>query len=399
MSEELDLHHELGPSAAARWMRCTASVALSRNFEDKGSEYADEGTLAHSIAADVLRKVMSTPPFDWTRHRDVSKHPAIKDLGAHNVEPLQRYVDYVLERATEAGPNALVMVENRLSLNDWIPGGFGTGDTIIYHAKRKALVVIDLKFGEGVMVFATERDGEEQQINPQLALYGLGAYALTDFLDVEEVEVVIHQPRREHVSAALVSTEDLMAFGLRVRAAVLEIEHSPQFRPSEKACQWCKVKAGCKARADWALELFGQEVALMSAGEIAAALARVDAIKAWCADIEEFAMKRIEEDPAAIPGWKRVHGRGQRTWNHLAPNILEQQLGDKAWDKKLIGITAAEKLLGTEAKRLMPSITVKSEGKPTLAPDSDPRPALSGALDGFTVEPASPQPVEPSYLD
>jgi hypothetical protein len=150
-------------------MNCTASVALSRGIEDKSSVYADEGTLAHAIAADVIRGALDG------KSRDVSKHLGTKDLGGHNIEPLQRYVDYILMRAAETGTHPLVMVENRLSLDPYIPGGFGTGDTIIYDAQRKALIVIDLKFGEGVMVYATERDGDEQCINPQLALYGLGA--------------------------------------------------------------------------------------------------------------------------------------------------------------------------------------------------------------------------------
>jgi hypothetical protein len=199
--------------------------------------------------------------------------------------------------------------------------------------------------------------------------------------------VVIHQPRREHVSAALISTPDLLAFGERVRAAVQEIETAPQFRPSDKTCQWCKVRATCRARADWALELFGREVAQMTPNEISAALARVDAIKAWCGDIEQHALQALQADERAIPGWKVVSGRGVRVWNDKAESELARLLGATTiYEKKLIGVTAAEKLLGTKAKTVMPIITVKSEGKPTLAPATDPRPARSDALAGFHPE-------------
>jgi hypothetical protein len=206
--------------------------------------------------------------------------------------------------------------------------------------------------------------------------------------------VVIHQPRREHVSACVVSVDDLLAFGLRVRAAVLEIDHDPKFRPGEKTCQWCKAKATCRARAEHALELFGRELNVMSPAEIGAALDRAEAIKKWVADIEEHAFQQLRAKAGSIPGWKVVEGRSQRTWNNIASNILEQQLGAAAYTKKLIGITEAEKLLGKQAKDLMPSITVKAPGKPTLAPESDPRSALSDALDGFAVETEAP-----SYLD
>lgn len=381
-----DLHHELGPSGAHRWMNCTQSVIVSRGLPDTSSEYADEGTLAHSIAADVLRSTLKLPQHQWHKASNVRKSTAMKDLGDHNAEPLQRYVDYVLERVAECGATPFTMIETRLDLGKWIPGGFGTGDTIIYNAIRRALLVIDLKFGEGVMVYANERVGDGFQVNSQLGLYGLGAYDITSFLDVDEVELVIQQPRREHKSATMVSVPDLLAFGERVREAIVEINTNPKYRPGDKTCQWCKVRATCAARAQWAMELFGQEIGLMTPQQIAEALARVDGIKAWCTDLEEHAMRSLHSDRKAIPGWKLVAGRGSRTWNASAETVLQNHLGDKAWDRKLIGITAAEKLLGKEAKAVMPGITVKSDGKPTLAPDSDPRTALSDATDGFKVE-------------
>ena len=51
-----DLHALLGPSSAHMWMACPPSARLGEGIEDKGSEYAQEGTLAHRIGELLLRK-------------------------------------------------------------------------------------------------------------------------------------------------------------------------------------------------------------------------------------------------------------------------------------------------------------------------------------------------------
>ncbi len=48
-------HALLSPSSAERWMQCPGSVALSYGAPDSSSEYADEGTAAHELAAMCLR--------------------------------------------------------------------------------------------------------------------------------------------------------------------------------------------------------------------------------------------------------------------------------------------------------------------------------------------------------
>lgn len=50
-----DTHARLSASSAKRWMSCPPSVRLEEQFPDSGSEYAAEGTLAHSLAETILR--------------------------------------------------------------------------------------------------------------------------------------------------------------------------------------------------------------------------------------------------------------------------------------------------------------------------------------------------------
>ena len=51
-------HALLSPSASHRWIECPPSVRLTEFMEDKSSAYADEGTLAHSIAENKLKSYL-----------------------------------------------------------------------------------------------------------------------------------------------------------------------------------------------------------------------------------------------------------------------------------------------------------------------------------------------------
>jgi hypothetical protein len=374
-------HFEKSPSSAHRWMRCPGSILLSRDQPERATTASDEGTLAHSIAADVLKK----PELKGA----VKQHPGAADLEAlraGNVAALQSYVDFVYERAV----GCLLFVEESLDLSPWLGvGGFGTSDAVIYSPATQTLTIVDLKFGLGNLVFANERsdDGETMTINPQLGLYSLGAFVRFDYLDIIDVEMVVHQPRREHVSVALAEPKVLVAFGERVRESVLRVEKEPhRFEPGEKQCQWCPANAVCEARARWHLDAFAREVAVLKPEEVGRLLEQVVDMRAWCDALEQHARTALLADATAIPGWKMVEGRSVRAWNDEAHMVLFDRLGDLAYEKKLIGITAAEKLLGAEAKALMPIITVKPAGKPTLARLGDPRPAVTDARDGFFVE-------------
>jgi Protein of unknown function (DUF2800) len=377
-------HFELSPSSAHRWMRCPGSVALSRGIEDRGSEAADEGTLAHSIAAEVLID------SHILKHKNsIANHPAAKDLEficAGNIEALQSYVDFV---ESHTAGNAWRFVEVKLDLGQWIgEGGFGTADAVIYKPEDRVLTIIDLKFGRGNLVYANDHHGDTLELNPQLATYGLGAHEMFKFLDITDIELIIHQPRRDHTSVALTTPERLLEFGDRLSAAVSRVYAEPgTYVPSDKACQWCPARASCDARARWHLEAFQQEIALLTPEQVSLLLAQVGDMRSWCDDLESMAMSLLMRDRAAVPGWKVVSGRGTRQWTENAAHVLIHEHGIVPFEQKMLGLGAIEKLLGKDrAPEVMPTITVKAPGKPTLAKATDPRPPIEDSLDGFTVE-------------
>jgi hypothetical protein len=74
----------------------------------------------------------------------------------------------------------------------------------------------------------------------------------------------------------------------------------------------------------------------------------------------------------SFPDYKLVEGRSNRVFTDKAESVLVEKLGEKAYNKKLIGIGDAEKELGREIDK----ITFKPKGKPTLAHSSDKRKAI-----------------------
>ena len=113
------------------------------------------------------------------------------------------YVDFVLEQlelAKQSCSDPLVLIEQHLDFSKYVPDGFGTGDCILI--SDKALHIIDLKYGMGILVNA-ER-------NSQMMLYSLGALEIYDSLyDIDEVSMTVFQPRRDNVSTWTIPVDEL----------------------------------------------------------------------------------------------------------------------------------------------------------------------------------------------
>ena len=76
-----------------------------------------------------------------------------------------------------------------------------------------------------------------------------------------------------------------------------------------------------------------------------------------------------------FPGYKLVEGQSKRSWTDKAEDRIVKEIGEeKAYNKKLIGLGDAEKLID---KKIIDEITQKPKGKATLAPISDKRKAIS----------------------
>ena len=117
------------------------------------------------------------------------------------------------------------------------------------------------------------------------------------------------------------------------------------------------------------------------------AYAKVKFIKGWVKSVEERAKHDLLSG-VAVPGFKLVSGNRQRKWSD--PDIeakLEEVFDEKSYEKKYLSVPQAENLLGGKtafAESELSELVEVGDGAPTIARESDKRPAL--VLDVFKNE-------------
>lgn len=273
----------------------------------------------------------------------------------------------------------MVLVEQRLDFSRWVPEGFGTGDCLI--VADKLLQIIDFKYGLGILV--------EAENNPQMMCYALGALDIYDGIyDIEEVSMTIFQPRRDNISTFTMKKADLLAWAENVLkpTAALAIKGEGDFKAGDH-CQFCAVKATCRKRAEYNLELAQYDFEMpvnLDQAEIAAILPRIDDLVSWAGDIKEYALQSALSG-TEYPGFKVVEGKSNRKYiDEDAVALTVENAGYDPYEKKLLGITAMTSLLGKKRfETLLAGLIAKPPGKPTLVPNSDKRPAINTEKDDF----------------
>jgi len=376
------VHALLSPSASHRWLECPPSARLHAKFVDRlgdqGSEFAQEGTKAHSLSElklrlangeinqflfDAEKKLLGEIPRDMETFTDV-------------------YVDTVLEKlyaARKSCPDARLFVEQKLDMSEWVPGCFGTSDAVI--VTDSTLEVLDLKYGKGVPVSAVG--------NPQARLYALGAVnQFGDIYSFYSVRETIIQPRLDSITEETMSKSDLLAWGETIKPrAQMAYEGKGEFHCGEW-CRFCAAKAVCKTRAMQAMSVFENAFDspdVIPEENIAGILQVADLTEAWLKDIRAYAMAQALKG-AIFPGFKLVRGRAPaRKWRNEEEVIDQMARAGYSQEQymeqpKLMSVSVLEKSIGRTAfKALLAGQTVQGEAPLTLVPESDKREEYSSA--------------------
>lgn len=378
------IHAKLSASGSAKWLNCPGSIALESEIPNESSSYAEEGTTAHALGELKINLALS----NITRNkysRDVKK---LGDIPPEMEEYMEGYKDFVIENYNKALANsssAVIAVELRLDFSDYVPDGFGTGDVVI--VSGNALCIIDLKYGKGVKVNAEE--------NPQLRLYGLGAYFEYDYLyDIDTVTYMIYQPRLDNVSVFSEDVSELLKWGeeiVKPHAVIALSEDAPCVAGEYCDNHFCRARPICRAYNEKRLELAKYDFIKpnrLSNDEISEILEIMPKISKWCEVVQAYVTDRVLAGEK-FSGYKLVEGRSNRKYSDekaITDVLLRSGYDlDDITVRKLYGITEMQKLLGADTfNELLKDYIIKPQGKPTLVPETDKRPEIGSSASAIS---------------
>lgn len=402
-------HAILGASGFKKWATCTMSPAVEKLIAEEDSDFAREGTYAHAVAEALLRAYLAGAEPGQVRVEDVDlvdvtkNEDAAEFLNPTFMRHVESFVDYVKERhqelvAEHGAENVLLLLEQKLPFDRWVPEGFGTTDVVIIVPGK--IIVIDLKFGAGVYV-----DGEN---NGQIRLYGLASWlAYNAVYEFKSIEVVIHQPRMNNISGETMPIEGLVGLlqwadevvvpRARIAWAAYNGDYSEaRFAPGDHCSKaFCRARFTCAARARYLLEIAelpytGDEPHTLTVEQLEAVVAKADLAAKWAKDIQAYLLKQASEKRVELKRFKVVEGRSFRevkdTQKAAAVLMQNGYAAAKVYkEPELKNLGDLERLVGAKKlTELLGDLLHKPTGKLTLAPIEDSKPVAAQKKPGTT---------------
>lgn len=375
------VHLKYGPSSAARWLTCPASL-LAPKIHITTSEAASEGTAAHSLCQRCW--LLGCDPEDL-RGEEIEADGRTFIVGDEMIEGARLYLDTIEAHMTRLGASADEVRTEAFLVHPANEDFGGTADVLICSGGE--LVVIDYKFG----MFPVEVEN-----NPQLMCYALLALAENAARDpkdpnlhrITDVRVVVVQPRAHHVDGPVRSWEvdsiELCAFGDRVIEA-LTAEPDETFAAGDH-CKFCPRETECPelfrlsskvAAADFDAETKPPAGPLVDVNKVAEILNLRAAIKSYLKRLEDYAEGLLEQG-TEVPGFKLVDSFGNRRYCVDESTVLRKcraaKFGKKQiYKTELMSPAQLEKVVG---KELVGSLVERPHSGTTLVPETDRRPAV-----------------------
>jgi hypothetical protein len=358
--EKSMLHSNIvGGSTAKRVINCPGSVALVQKMPPKpSSEHADRGTLLHNVIAEHLE---GKP---WTLGLKYNDQVLTQELVDEKLLPALKALDEV-----DPTQNMVYEVETRVGFGDLLPGVFGSTDLIGRVGNRA--VVLDWKFGDGVVVDAVE--------NPQLMFYAAAAMrteaAKWAFDGVDEIELIIVQPPM--IKRWVTTKERIAAFELELVSAVKQAQMPNAKLSSGDHCRWCNAKSICpvmNGAVDRALKTTLDNIDVVTMSQM---LQSADLLEQWLKDIRGLAHQVLEKG-GKVPGYKLVAKRSTRQWvdDSKAADALIACGVHPFKEVEVVSPAQAEKLLKKAGQELPKELVVSISSGNTMASEDDPRPAV-----------------------
>lgn len=370
-------HALLSASGAHRWLHCTGSPLLEKDFPDSTSVYAQEGTLAHELCE--LKLMAYTGEITKRKLTSMKTRLMKSELWQPEMDSTsEAYLDYIKDITMSYTVKPVILTEKKVDFSQYVPEGFGTADCLVLAGDT--LHVVDYKHGKGVVVDADH--------NPQMMLYALGAMSELSLLyRFKFVHMTIVQPRVSNISEFTMTADELIEWGETIVKPKAEAAMSGKGEfDAGDWCRFCRAKQQCKTRYESNDSLYPElserhDPRLITLEELGEYLKRGKDMAAWLEDMKEYALSESLAG-AEVPGWKAVEGRGSRAFtdtDEAVDTLIKNGIDESVlYERRVLTLAQMEKAVGKKAfGELVGDLVVKNPGKPTLVEESDKRPRIT----------------------
>lgn len=191
----------------------------------------------------------------------------------------------------------------------------GTCDLLdIYQARGTTVkkgVMYDWKTGFGAV--------EDAEYNTQIWAYTYGVFE--KFPELTELAFFLVLPRRQEISYATFTREDIPRIKLRLSTIIARAKLATEYSPTEGVCDYCAKQGSCTALAEKAL-VIGQKsgfdvpssISLDGTPQDRSKLLKLaNILQGWCEETKKELLRQALEEGAEIPGFRLDQRRTPRS--------------------------------------------------------------------------------------